>query len=85
MKKLRAELHAAGVGLTKQGWRRLKRGWAELSRPEREQTTVHDLVEDLKAQDRQRLEARLKRLPRKQLEALHRKATERDHASQASD
>jgi hypothetical protein len=77
MKTLRRELAAAGAAVTPQGWRRLKRDWTELSRPEKDTTTGADLVEGLKARDQRLLEARLKRLPRKRLEKLYRSVTGR--------
>lgn len=76
-KALRRELFAAGGAVTRMGWRRLKRDWTALSRPEKETTTAADLVEGLKDRDVKLLEGRLKRLPRKRLEELYRKVTGR--------
>lgn len=76
-KALRRELRAAGLAVTRMGWRRLKRDWTALSRPEKDTTTARDLVEGLKDRDAKKLEGRLKRLPRKRLEALYRTVTGR--------
>jgi hypothetical protein len=76
-KTLRRELREAGLAVTRMGWRRMKREWSGLSRPEKDTTTARDLVEDLKRRDAAKLEGRLKRLPRKRLEKLYRTITGR--------
>lgn len=72
-KKLRKA--AEGLGLQPRGWRNLKRAWTGTPRPERRRFDVVQVAHGLHLQDRARLEAYLRKLPRGKLEALYRKVT----------
>jgi hypothetical protein len=76
-KALRRGLLDTGITVTRQGWRRMKRDWTTLSRPERGTATEADLVDGPKRRDAKKLEGRLRGLPRERLEALYREVTGR--------
>jgi hypothetical protein len=74
-KKLRKEAWAHG--LTRNGYRTLKREWAGTPRPEKAAFSVADVAVRLKQGDMRKLETRLKSAPREVLERLYRRVTGR--------
>jgi hypothetical protein len=74
-KQLRRE--ALAHGLTRTGFRNLKRAWTETPRPDRRDFSVTEFAIGQKEGDMRKLEAHLARQPRGVLERLYRRITGR--------